>query len=345
MSWVVRPAEREDVPGILALAEHASPRLTNLPPDQRRLDQRVQASRRAFDIEQGPDAQACHMLVMADAHTGTLLGTASLRVKAGEGEAYYTYRQEQLIHASHQLDVRVEVPILALTHELSSSSLLCALALSPRLDDTQRLKAQRLLRRARLMMISQWPERFADRLTMALPGVIDDAGHSPFWNSVGKHFFGRDFQDINFQAGLESKSFIAEVMPPYPLYLSLLSDAARESLAHAHRTHHKALSDWYQEGFEDSGHVDILDGGPVLSARPSAVSVIKNGTWLPVTIAHQTTPTHRLLLAGQDLARYRCSMLDVAMSPAGQVVLTPEQASLLGVTAGVAVRAVLEDGL
>ncbi|MCM2972047.1 arginine N-succinyltransferase [Larsenimonas suaedae] len=346
MVWVVRPAEREDVAKLVALAEQASPRLTNLPPDEQRLSARIKASLEALSSSSiTRPGNECYVLVLTDTDTGEVLGTASFRALAGSDEAYYTYRREELIHASQQLDVRVEVPILSLTHELSSSSLLCALALSPGLVGKARTDARLLLRQARLMMAALWPERFASRFAVALPGVLDDDGRSPFWDSIGHHFFDREFQDINTLAGLRSKSFIAEVMPPYPLYLSLLHPRARQSLAMSHETHRDAHAAWQAEGFEDSGHVDIFDGGPVLSAGTERVHVLTHGRWLPVRLTDRPTGAPaRMLLANQWPGTYRCALLETYLSAAGYLELTPAQAACLHVGRGQALR-VLEDRL
>ncbi len=119
------------------------------------------------------------------------------------------------------------------------------------------------------MFIAQYPERFAEILAMAFPGYLDDEQQSPFWNSVGRHFFVRDFQDINYIAGVRSKSFIAEVMPQFPLYLALLTPQARAAVGREHPEHEPAMSEMLAEGFLRSRHVDIFDAGPVIKASAS----------------------------------------------------------------------------
>ncbi|WP_176087127.1 arginine N-succinyltransferase, partial [Burkholderia vietnamiensis] len=43
-----------------------------------------------------------------------------------------------------------------------------------------------------------------------------------------RKFFGRDFTDVDIASGGRSRTFIAEVMPAYPLYVPLLPEAAHQ---------------------------------------------------------------------------------------------------------------------
>ena len=191
---VIRPVDVADLPALEQLAEHAVPRLTNLPANRARLEERIARSLEAFNGEVEYPGNEHYTFVLADDISKEVLGTATIRAQAGANEAYYTYRQETLIHASQQLNVRREVQTLALSHEVSDATLLCAFSMNPRYKGTS---AENLLRRARLMFIAQYPERFSRILAVAFPGYLDIRGESPFWESVGRHFFARSQSLIN----------------------------------------------------------------------------------------------------------------------------------------------------
>ncbi|MBB3191375.1 arginine N-succinyltransferase [Halomonas cerina] len=335
---VVRPTRPADLPALERLAGSATPRLTNLPAHRDRLEERIARSQRAFEAEVEFPGDEHYTFVLEDLERGEVVGTATIRAQAGAREAYYTYRQETLIHASQQLDVRREVPTLSLSHEVSEASLLCAYSLDPRYRGTS---AESLLRRARLMFIAQYPERFAEILAMALPGYLDDDHQSPFWDSVGRHFFVRDYQEINYIAGVRSKSFIAEVMPQFPLYLALLTPMARAAIGREHPDHEDAIAEMLAEGFLRSRHVDIFDAGPVIKGERDRLQSFRRAAWHPVRIR----PTHALpdaepaLVANQRLHDFRCMVARYALSPTGQLMLSPEHAERLGVEEGRAVLA------
>ncbi|PWV79742.1 MULTISPECIES: arginine N-succinyltransferase [unclassified Halomonas] len=335
---VVRPVVPADLPALERLAGMAVPQLTNLPAHRDRLEERIARSRQAFTAEVAFPGDEHYTFVLEDRERGEAVGTATIRAQAGARDAYYTYRQETLIHASQQLNVRREVQTLALSHEVSEASLLCAYSLDPRYRGTS---AESLLRRARLMFIAQYPERFAGLLAMAFPGFLDGAGESPFWNSVGRHFFMRDYQEINTLAGIRSKSFIAEVMPQFPLYLPLLTPQARAAIGREHPDHEGALAEMLAEGFLRSRHVDIFDAGPVIKAERERLQTFRRAAWHPVRIrpAHALPDAEPAMVANQRLGDFCCVVARYALSPTGQLMLSPEHAERLGVEEGRAVLA------
>ncbi|GHC16555.1 arginine N-succinyltransferase [Aidingimonas halophila] len=335
---VVRPATPADLPHLERLAGSAMPRLTNLPVHRDRLEERITRSQRAFSRDIDFPGDEHYTFVIEDRERHEVVGTATIRAQAGASEAYYTYRQETLIHASQQLNVRREVQTLSLSHEVSEATLLCALSLDSRYKGTT---AESLLRRARLMFIAQYPERFSTILAVAFPGYLDGEGESPFWNSVGRHFFVRSFQEINHLAGVRSKSFIAEVMPQFPLYLPLLTPQARAAIGREHPDHERALEEMLAEGFVRSRHVDIFDAGPVVKGERDRLETFQRAAWHPVRVRPDAVlpDAEPAMIANQKLGDFRCVVARYALSPTGQLMLTPEHAAILGVEEGRAVLA------
>ena len=309
---VIRPVTLADLSALEQLAEHAVPRLTNLPANRERLEERIVRSQEAFESEIEYPGNEHYMFVLADDSRNEVLGTATIRAQAGAAEAYYTYRQETLIHASQQLNVRREVQTLALSHEASDATLLCALSLNPRYKGTS---AESLLRRARLMFIAQYPERFSRILAVAFPGYLDSQNESPFWESVGRHFFARSFQEMNHIAGVRSKSFIAEVMPQFPLYLPLLTPQARAAIGREHPAH---------EFDEDDPDLAALDVGIIAQRAVDHFAQFAGGLdpgksgaddqRIDIGSRHRSAPTPSRTLGGAPrkpwlapLRRYPCA--------------------------------------
>ena len=331
-----RPAQSGDLAAIERLAGGATPKLTNLPAHRDRLEERIARSSRSLAHNVDFPGDELYTFVLEDRNLGEIIGTASIRAQAGAQDAYYTYRQETLIHASQQLNLRHEVQTLSLSHEMSEVSLLCALSLDSRYRGTS---AATLLRRARLMFIAQYPERFAETLGVAFPGYLDEAGGSPFWDSVGRHFFEQSYHEINLLAGVRSKSFIAEVMPQFPLYLPLLTPQARAAIGREHPAHEQALQEMLAEGFVRSRHVDIFDAGPVVRGERQRLHTLTHCGWHPVRIrpAASLPDAEPAMVANQQLADFRCTVARYALTPTGQLMLSEEQAALLGVEEGRAV--------
>jgi arginine N-succinyltransferase len=75
-----------------------------------------------------------------------------------------------------------------------------------------------------------------------------------------------EFVEADRLSARGNKSFIAELMPRFPIYLSLLPDSATDVIGRVHRNTEPALNMLQEEGFNFNGLVDIFDGGPVVEA-------------------------------------------------------------------------------
>ena len=60
-----------------------------------------------------------------------------------------------------------------------------------------------------------------------LRGVIDQAGHSPFWDALAGRFFGMSFPEADEFNAVHGTQFIADLMPKTPIYVAMLPDSAQ----------------------------------------------------------------------------------------------------------------------
>ena len=59
-------------------------------------------------------------------------------------------------------------------------------------------------------------ERFAGTMLAELRGVIDEDGHSPFWDAIGGRFFGMTFPEADEFNAVHGTQFIADLFPKTP---------------------------------------------------------------------------------------------------------------------------------
>src|SRR5690554_7183660 len=125
--WRVRPAQRGDQQKILDLAVGQGPRLSStLPKTEGGLGERI-ARAAASLAGPAPEMPRRILLVLENIETGEIAGTAGIDARAGNGEPFYNYRRDHLIHASHELGIARRVEMLYPSHALTDCSLLCAL--------------------------------------------------------------------------------------------------------------------------------------------------------------------------------------------------------------------------
>src|SRR5690606_355622 len=108
-------------------------------------------------------------------------------------------------------------------------------------------------------------------------GMVNDSGHSPFWDAVGANFFKIDFPTADYLQ-TKSKRFMEEMMPKYPIIANLLPEDAQYVIGKVHPNTEPAKRILEQEGFRFSGLVGIFEPGPVLIADVDNIRAIKEST-------------------------------------------------------------------
>jgi len=260
----VRPARLADLDAIAHMAHTAQPVLHSLPHDRAALEARIALSEDSFRADVDFPGEEFYLFVLEDSATGRLVGTSSIVAAAGYAEPFYAFRNDALIHASRELHVNRKIHALTMSHELTGKSRLAGFYIEPTLRGDA---AAHLMSRARMMYVAMNRRRFTPEVFSLLLGVTDETGASPFWEAVGRKFFGRDFKDIELASGGRSRTFIAEVMPAYPIYVPLLPEPAQRVLGEPDQSALLAYEIHLEEGFEPDRFVDIFDAGPVLTAQ------------------------------------------------------------------------------
>ena len=141
--WLVRPAEPDDLDQILAIAGTQCARLSSTLPKQGdalayKIEQSLASFAGRISAEDDPPR---FLFVLEDTETGDIAGTAGIDAHAGNGQPFYSYRRDALIHASHELGVSRRVEVLYPSHSLTDVSLLCSFSIRPELQGTDAFEA------------------------------------------------------------------------------------------------------------------------------------------------------------------------------------------------------------
>jgi arginine N-succinyltransferase len=268
--YVVRPVETTDLAQLEALVRRGSHRVHTLPRGRAALSAMIERSVASFGAAAHAPGAERYTFVLADGQ-GAIAGTATLVARAGDGGGggFLAFRKDMMHQYSDDPAVRVDVAMLRLCTDLSGHSQLAGFhAPDPALDWAQKA----LLARARLLYAALAPRRCADEFFAALPGPLEGESGSPFWNAVGRKFFGMDVDAAEtLLEGARDAARIAGVMPHHPVYVGLLPAAARAAIAAPDTGGAPSLGPLCREGFKTAAYVDICDGGPVLRAARQAL--------------------------------------------------------------------------
>jgi arginine N-succinyltransferase len=244
-------------------------------------------------------------------------------------------RNRHFTSASRELNIEHGVPALSLCHDLNDHTLLRGFHIDAALVRTP---FSELLSRARLLFIAAHAPRFAEAVITEIVGYSDEEGHSPFWDALGKHFFDLPYAEAERLCGLQSRTFLAELMPQYPIYVPMLPQAAQDCIGRIHPDGQEAFDILEREGFETNSYIDLFDAGPTLYARTSNIRSIARSQTATVQQRPQIDARGRYLLSNDALHGFRAIMTELDYQPDQPLSLTPAMCAALNVTDGSPIR-------
>lgn len=276
--FVLRPVEEADLDGLCRLVGTIDDSLTTLPNNRDALEARIHDSLRAFYPKVARPGGEHYLFVLAGPD-GQPVGTSGLIARVGGFDPFYTYELRTECKEHKPLNTRKEYQVLHLKRDHKGPSEVCSLFLH---KDFRSSGRGRLLSLGRFLFMRAFPQRFDAAVIAELRGYINDAGVSPFWESVAKPFFDHDFYQADILSGLGEKEFIEALMPEYPIYIPLLPPAAQAVIGQVHRQTEPARRLLEAEGFHQTNAVDIFDAGPLYKAARDEIRTVRESLDAPL---------------------------------------------------------------
>ena len=330
--WIVRAVDVSDLERLLELVQSATRGLTSLQLDRPRLLDRIEQSVFAFSRSAtGPTGEP-FVLVMVESESGELVGTSTIYAKTGGYQPFYAYRLVTSEHHSDSLGLHQQRTRLELLRLHDGPTEIGSLFLK----GTHRGHGRgRWLSLARFAVIKSRPHRFADQVIAEMRGTARPDGTVPFWESLTGRFIPTDFATADALSTV-SKTFIDEMMPEYPIYLSLLPQRVREEIGHVHPETVPAVRLLKSENFAATDMVDIFDGGPVLSCNTSKIAAVRRAANVTVArVADRPLPKSPSVILCSDRGGFTSVLTEVEYEDAGVVIGRPD-AEALGLEPGAA---------
>jgi arginine N-succinyltransferase len=329
MSFRVRPATAEDFPAIYEMAKLTGGGFTNLPPERATLVAKLDRSAKSFARPDDSQAGDMYMFVLEDPEAGLVRGTCQVFGQVGVIQPFYSYHLSTLTQTSPELGKTFRNQRLSLTTDLEGSSEVGGLFLHP---EMRAGGWGALLARSRYLFMKLHRARFGDRTLAELRGVMDEAGQAPFWDALAGKFFGMSFPEADEFNAVHGTKFIADLMPRSPVYVALLTDAAKAVIGQPHPTGRAALRMLEAEGFTYDRYIDIFDGGPTVTARTDDIRTVREAREEKVAEIGEGGPIKVIAAAGR-LKDFRACGASIKKVRQG-VRIDQEAAELLEVKVG-----------
>lgn len=340
MTFVIRAASHDDLQHIYEMAKRTGGGFTNLPPDRKALTAKLDRSHAGFTREGDDLGDDLFFFVLENTATGEVRGTCQIFSAVGQKWPFYSYRIGALTQHSEELGRTFRADILNLSTDLEGATEVGGLFLHP---GERAGGLGMLIARSRYLFIRNHRNRFADRTLAELRGVIDEAGGSPFWDGVAGRFFGMNFQDADEFNAKYGNQFIADLMPKHPVYIAMLTEAARHVIGIPHPTGRAAMRMLENEGFAWENYIDIFDGGPTMTVRTDQIRSIREARDAAIVGLDESLGENdsgeKMLVAQGEMAEFRCAYGWVKPCDGG-IAIDPECAEVLGVGPGATVTTV-----
>ena len=277
---------------------------------------------------------------MEDPETCTIMGTSGIESSVGLTDAFYHYHLSKVVHNSRELNIYNTAEILTLCNDYTGAAELCTLFLR---EPYRKGINGRVLSKFRFLFLAQNQQRFSDTVIAEMRGVSNESGESPFWEWLEAHFFSMDFPTADYLTGIGQKVFIAELMPKYPVYVSLLTKSAQDVIGKVHPKTQPALKLLKSEGFNWNGYVDIFDAGPTVECDLQQIRTVRHSDIYNVKIVDSLNvdDAEYIMVSNTEVENFRATAIKTIVDEENkQIALDRTTADLLLVNSNAPVRAV-----
>ncbi|MBL4823527.1 MAG: arginine N-succinyltransferase [Colwellia sp.] len=335
---IIRPIKANDYNHLHRIAIDSGYGFTSLPVNEDILKKRIKHSEESFCLPVSEPGNQGYLFVMEDTQTGQVVGTAGIEAAVGLDNAFYHYHLGKVVHSSRELNIHNTVETLSLCNDYTGATEICTLFLQ---ESHRKNGNGRFLSRCRFLFMAEHSERFANCVIAEMRGVSDENGKSPFYDWLEEHFLSIEFTKADYLTGIGNKDFIAELMPKYPVYVSLLSKKAQQVINKVHNNTVPALHLLEAEGFSRRGYVDIFDAGPTVEAELKQIRAIRNSNKFQVLVDDScgSESKQKYIICNTKVEGFRATQVKLTLrETANQVLITTDVAQALQVQQGDWVR-------
>lgn len=336
MPVLIRPVQATDLEGLMTLAKHAGPGMTNLPANADILEEKIALSLKNFQPEFVDVQTGLYFFVMEDVDTHAIVGCSAIAGRANPQIPLYHFKVTTEVLHSRLLNFSKEHQVLYIVNDYHHTSEVCSLFVLPAFRHSHH---GTLISRARFLFMAQHPTRFSPKIIAELRGYIDEKNRSPFWYGLARKFLPGDYSRTDQLIGAGEKQFIRDLLPQVPIFASLLPKSARAAMGKVQIETVPAYQVLYREGFEYNHYIDLFDGGPTLEAWLAHIVSVKKSRLAKVArILTKCLPNDNPMLISNIDFNFLACQGTLNLLPDGTVEIDDQSANLLQVSVGDSIR-------
>lgn len=332
---LLRPVTLSDHAALLDLARQAGYGFTSLPQDAGVLEAKIIWSEKSFAGIPPREKEYRFLFVLEDTENGKIVGSTGIKSHVGLTSPFYSYKLSTLVQANRELEIYALNKVLHMVNDYTGASEIGSLFLTP---EYRRDGLGRFLSRSRFLMLAEFAELFDKIVIAEMRGVHDEAGDSPFYDHIARHFFKMPFKEADYINATKGGQFIADLMPKYPIYVTLLPEEAKAVIGVVNDASLPALKLLQYEGFTHVGYVDIFDAGPTVRVDRERIATVQHSRKTEIAEVVQEIQGEKVMLATTQLATFRMTPGEIQQKADGKLVIDKHTAQKLQVKAGDSLR-------
>jgi len=332
----------DDIDRLLEMSELVGSGMTSMPRDRDSWVEKISRSVDDFQLAEPRKNDDIYFMVMEDLSNARIVGCGAVYAGVGVRNPFYSYKLSTITSYSEKIDLTIHARMLNLVNDFNGKTEIGSLFLLPeyRIDGIGKF-----LSRSRFLLLADFPTRFSGIIFAEMRGWLDDDGNSPFWQHLGRKFFGISFAEADLLNAVEGHQFISDLMPKYPVYLDLLPSEAQDAVGKEHADTGGALHILNKEGFGFSGYVDIFDAGPTIESTLDNIKTVSDSRKVSLAaIVDEAvlTAQQKFILSNCRLHNYRMIHAGVAFGQdeSEQITISKQSAAMLEVKPGDTIRIV-----
>lgn len=333
-AFVIRPAHLGDLEWFHSISHMLGTGFTSLQHDREYLQKRLTVVEKSFK-EQIPIHERVYLFVRENLPQREIVGISGIDVDVGHKESFYNYQISTITQSSKKINIYMVHTILNVVNNFQQASELISFWVHPLYRGKSVSKSLSL---GRFLFMAKFLQWFGKEIISEIRGVVDENGISPFWDAIGKNFFGMEFKRADALTMTAGKQFIADLVSREPIYLDLLPISAQQVVGLEHPEAKNARYLLETQGFKFNNHIDIFDGGPLLSVERDNIKTIANNRLVTISKLQDkiTNGVEALLYNNKLDARITVDHIQVLDS--GDIVISSRIAEILELNIGDQVR-------
>lgn len=333
-AFVIRPVSLNDLEWFYSISHMVGTGFTSLPDNREYIKKRVTIVDQSFK-EAIPVQERVYLFVRENLPSREIVGICGIDVDVGYKESFYNYQISTITQSNKELDIYMVHTLLNVVNNFQQASELITFWVHPNFRGQFVSKSLSL---SRFLFIAQFPQWFNKTIVAEIRGYIDENGESPLWNALGAKFFGMTFKDADALTMTKGKQFIADLIAREPIYIDLLPEDAQRVIGLEHPEATPARYMLESQGFKFNNHVDIFDGGPLISADRDEIKPIAQSKLITISKIQDKLENTTYVLIYNCKCDLRVTEEYLQINADGTAIITQKTADILRIKPGDQVR-------